>query len=82
MLEGISSQVCLDSIGDSLNLAKVCDETIWQEQDGIRSNSEAAAIEVDELYRIDCELANRVFYLALEFGYDYDNVPHKCGLSE
>jgi len=82
MLEGISSQVCLDSIGGSLNLAKVCDETIWQEQDGIRSNSEAAAIEVVELYRIDCELANRVFYLALEFGYDYDNVPHKCGLSE
>ncbi|CAL6333911.1 unnamed protein product [Bathycoccus prasinos] len=71
-----------DPIRGSLNLAKVCDETIWQEQDGIRSNSVAAAFEVDELYRIDCELANRVFYLALEFGYDYDNVPHNIGLQQ
>jgi len=82
LLEKISNQVCLDSMAGLLNSAKVCNMTLWQEQDGMRFYSEAPVIKVDELYRIDCELANRVFYLAVEFGYDYDRVPHKCGSSE
>ncbi|CAL6331592.1 unnamed protein product [Bathycoccus prasinos] len=40
-------------------------------------------ITAEDLYKVDCELANRVFYAAIEYGYTtYDTVLRKCGPPE
>lgn len=40
-------------------------------------------ITAEDLYKIDCELANRIFYSAIEYGYEkYENVIRKCGMAE
>ena len=81
LLEKTSKQLCLD-YDSLLNSSKICEVTLRQEQYEVRSHRKATIIEVDDLYRIDCELSNRIFYLAVELGYSYNNVSHKCGLSE
>ena len=40
-------------------------------------------LSAEDLYQVDCELANRVFYAAIEYGYTtYDTVLRKCGVPE
>ena len=47
-----------------------------------QSSSNVYTITPDYLYKIDCELANRIFYAAIEFGYEYETALKKCGIPE
>lgn len=78
------SSICSRSFEDFPELIGYCSEDSSQET--IKYESMEAShyiIDVNQLYRVDCELANQVFYLAIEFGYEkYEFTPRKCGFAE
>ena len=62
--------------------AKACKILSQYQNINPQSSSNLNTITSDYLYKIDCELANRIFYAAIEFGYEYETILKKCGTPE
>ena len=78
------SSLCMDTFHDFPALIDKCKKIKAHSVHHVAENSKSNAdLSVEDLYQVDCELANRIFYAAIEYGYtSYDTVLRKCGEAE
>lgn len=75
--------VCKRSFEEHPDLVKKCRGNTTPNKQIVSREEASKVLSSETLYRVDCELANRIFYLAVEYGYEsYESVIRKCGLPE
>jgi len=76
--------VCRSSFKEYPDLVRRCmraNTTV--RKDLVNKDKSSKVLRAEALYRIDCELANRIFYSSIEYGYvSYESVIRKCGSPE
>ena len=75
--------LCQSSFNDFPDLVEKCKKNEIRGKYVHLPKSKPIDLKAEDFYQVDCELANRIFYAAIEYGYTtYDTVLRKCGAPE